>query len=201
MRLRQLEMELQKVVGFSNPSVDAEQYTTTPTIAARLLYHAAISNDISNKIVCDLGCGTGMLSIGAALLGAKKVIAIDFDSNAIQIAKNNVNLFNIDTITFIEADVRDLNIDIKADTVVMNPPFGAQHKHADRPFIDAAIKIAPVCYGIFNAGSSEFVRSYTNGKITIDGIISAQMSIPKQFSFHTHDVQEIPVDILYMKRI
>src|SRR5690606_40553656 len=29
------------------------------------------------------------------------------------------------------------------DTVVMNPPFGAQEPHADRPFIDAALSIAP----------------------------------------------------------
>ena len=47
------------------------------------------------------------------------------------------------------------------DTVVMNPPFGAQKAHADRPFIDLALSIAPVAYSIFNAGSAQFIETYT----------------------------------------
>lgn len=39
--------------------------------------------------VYDLGCGSGILSIIAALLGAKEVVGIDIDPNAADIAKKN----------------------------------------------------------------------------------------------------------------
>ena len=99
MKLRQLEMQLQKVRGFSHPSAEAEQYMTPAPLAARMLFHAAMNGDIAGIRVCDLGCGTGMLSIAAALLGAD-VIAVDFDPGALAVARENAELFDVD-ITFI----------------------------------------------------------------------------------------------------
>ena len=71
MKLRQLEMQLQKIKGFSCPSAAAEQYMTPASLAARMLFHAAMNGDIAGARVCDLGCGTGMLSSGAALSSAQ----------------------------------------------------------------------------------------------------------------------------------
>jgi len=45
--------------------------------------------------VLDLGCGSGILSIAALLLGAKGCTAVDIDENAIHIAKENAALNNI----------------------------------------------------------------------------------------------------------
>lgn len=39
--------------------------------------------------ILDLGCGSGILSIGAVLLGAKSVFAVDIDENSVKIAKEN----------------------------------------------------------------------------------------------------------------
>ncbi|HJK53532.1 MAG TPA: 50S ribosomal protein L11 methyltransferase, partial [Methanocorpusculum sp.] len=94
MKLRQLEMQLQKVRGFSHPSAEAEQYMTPAPLAARMLFHAAMNGDIVGIRVCDLGCGTGMLSIAAALLGAD-VIAVDFDPGALAVARENAELFDV----------------------------------------------------------------------------------------------------------
>ncbi len=41
-------------------------------------------------LVLDIGTGTGILAIAAAKFGAKKVIAIDIDAQAVKIAKQNV---------------------------------------------------------------------------------------------------------------
>ncbi|HJK79090.1 MAG TPA: METTL5 family protein [Methanocorpusculum sp.] len=199
MKLRQLEMQLQKVRGFTRPRSDAEQYMTPAPLAARMLYHAAMNGDIADLRVCDLGCGTGMLSIAAALLGAD-VIAVDFDTAALAAARENAELFGVD-ITFAEVRIGDADPGITADTVIMNPPFGAQKEHADRPFIDAALRIAPVCYGIFNAGSIPFLAAYTKGRAEIVEKISAQLTIPKQFAFHTRESLEIPVEIAHFERI
>lgn len=40
--------------------------------------------------VLDIGCGTGILSIGAALLGAARVTAVDIDPHAVTVARANV---------------------------------------------------------------------------------------------------------------
>ena len=43
----------------------------------------------------DLGCGSGILSIGAILLGAEKACAVDIDENSIKIAAENAKKNNI----------------------------------------------------------------------------------------------------------
>jgi ribosomal protein L11 methyltransferase len=48
-----------------------------------------MSSRVQNKIVVDIGCGSGILSIAAAKLGAKKVYGIDIDPQALAHAKKN----------------------------------------------------------------------------------------------------------------
>jgi putative methylase len=198
MKLRQLEMLLQKVRGFSRPSIDVEQYMTPAPLAARMIFHAAMNGDIVGVHVCDLGCGTGMLSIAAALLGAK-VTAVDVDPAALALARKNAELFGCD-ITFVEACIGAVGLDITADTVVMNPPFGAQKEHADRPFIDASLAIAPICYAILNQGSISFVSAYTKDRAKILESTAAKLIIPRQFAFHTKESLEISVEVVHMER-
>jgi putative methylase len=202
MKLKQLEMTLQEVRGFSRPRAGLEQYQTPAPLAARLLYHALMKGDIAGKRVCDLGCGTGVLAIGAALLGADSVVGVDIDERALAVARENAALLNMD-ITLLAADLREggCREQIGAcDTVVMNPPFGAQKAHADRPFIDCALAVAGITYSIFNAGSIPFVEAYTAQKAEITEKIGGAFPIKRTFAFHTKDVQEIEVEILRLKR-
>ena len=43
------------------------------------------NHDLSNKTVIDVGCGTGMLGIGASLCNASHVIGIDIDPCALKV--------------------------------------------------------------------------------------------------------------------
>ncbi|WP_292426126.1 METTL5 family protein [Methanoregula sp.] len=207
MKLRQLEMALQRCAGFEKPRAAWEQYQTPATLAARLLYDAYMNGDIKGKRVCDLGCGTGILAIGAALLGAKTVRAVDLDPKAVRTAGENAALLHAD-VEFVVADIDGADAGGLADrigpcdTVVMNPPFGAQKQkvHADRPFIDCALTIAPVTYGIFNTGSTPFVEAYIKGRGRVAGRVSGTFPIKRSFAFHTKDVQEIEVEILRLVR-
>jgi len=79
MNLRQLEMRLERLQGFERPTARLEQYQTPAPVAARLLHHAAMQGAIEGRRVCDLGCGTGILACGAALLGASAVTGVDID--------------------------------------------------------------------------------------------------------------------------
>ncbi len=45
--------------------------------------------DLAGKTVIDFGCGSGILSLAALLLGAEKVIGIDIDPQALQASKDN----------------------------------------------------------------------------------------------------------------
>ena len=49
----------------------------------------------SGDKVLDLGCGSGILSIGAVLLGAKQAIAVDIEENAVATAVENAEKNNI----------------------------------------------------------------------------------------------------------
>jgi putative methylase len=202
MKLKTLEMTLQRLAGFSRPRPSLEQYQTPAPLAARLLYHALMKGDIEGKNVCDLGSGTGVLAIGAALLGAESVTGIEIDEKAVETARANADLLEAD-VEFIGADAKDPSLPDRVgpcDTVIMNPPFGAQKVHADRPFIDLALRLAPVTYGIFNAGSTQFVKAYTEGRGEIAERVGGSFPIKRTFSFHTKDVQEIEVEILRLKR-
>jgi putative methylase len=108
MKLKRLEMTLQRVTGFSSPRPALEQYQTPAPLAARLLYHALMKGDIEGKIVCDLGSGTGVLAIGAALLGAASVKGVDVDKKAVDIARSNAKMLDAE-VKFIVADVKGSN--------------------------------------------------------------------------------------------
>jgi putative methylase len=202
MKLKHLEMKLQRIAGYSHPRAALEQYQTSAPLAARLLYHALMKGDIEGKMVCDLGCGTGVLAIGAALLGAGCVRGVDSDPQAVKGAIANAALLDVE-VEYIIADVRDAALPgllESCDTVIMNPPFGAQKAHADRPFINLALSIAPVTYSIFNAGSTQFIATYTAERAEIDERVGGLFPIKRTFSFHTHDIQEIEVEILRLIR-
>lgn len=149
MKKRKLEILLEQVKGFESPDVRREQYATPAVVASELLYFAYMNGDLSGS-VADLGCGTGVLAIGAALLGTKKIIGIDSDIRALKVAQQNAKQLDVN-VEWVCCDVRDFCG--RFDTVVMNPPFGAQDKGNDRPFLDKALEIGSVIYSIHNAGS------------------------------------------------
>ncbi|HEV8593910.1 MAG TPA: METTL5 family protein, partial [Thermoplasmata archaeon] len=143
MKQRELEILLQKVKAHPSPSPTLEQYQTPARIAAEVLYFAHGKGDIAGRKVLDAGCGTGILAIGAKLLGASEVIALDLDEAALGVAMTNAKALGVD-ISLLTVDVEDFPE--PCDTVIQNPPFGAQRKHADEPFLEHALKVAESVY-------------------------------------------------------
>jgi ribosomal protein L11 methyltransferase len=54
-----------------------------------------IGSDSPDQVVADIGCGSGILSIGAIMLGAQKVYGVDIDPVAIKVARTNQELNQI----------------------------------------------------------------------------------------------------------
>ena len=73
-----------------------------------------------NSLVFDIGCGSGILSIVAAKLGAAKVTAIDLDTMCVKVSKENVENNNVSQIVNVEhGNLLDI-IQGKANIIVAN---------------------------------------------------------------------------------
>ncbi len=72
----------------------------------------------SNDIVYDIGSGSGILSIAAKLLGAKKVVGVDLDPMCIRVSKENAEINHVE-VEFIEGDLF-AGVSGKANLIVSN---------------------------------------------------------------------------------
>lgn len=198
---KELEIILQKLNSHPDPSPKLEQYMTPGDIAASLLHLAHSHNSIKEKNIYDLGCGTGRLAIGAALLGAKEVTGVDIDEKALKVAKNNAKQAGVE-IKWKKADVEDLELP-EVDTVIQNPPFGVQKRGADMIFLKKALELGREVYSIHKGvpKNRDFISRQVkelSGEITHR--IEKEFHIPSQFKFHTHDVYRFKVDLYRIVR-
>ena len=93
----------------------------TGTHETTALCSEALEAYVTDKsIVFDIGCGSGILSIVAAKLGAQKVTAIDLDAMCVKVSKENVEINDVSQIVDVEhGNLLDI-IDGKANIIVAN---------------------------------------------------------------------------------
>jgi len=209
MNKKQLEIILSRLKENSNPKVELEQYSISGELAAQIINTAYLSGDVENKIILDLGCGTGRLTIGAILMGAKKSIGIDSDEEVLRIARDNLKLADgiikgeiHKKVEFIRKDV--LNFKGKADTVIQNPPFGIQKSHADRIFLKKALECAGRIYSLHRhyEKSRSFLTKFVEkngGKV--EKIIKFKFRIPYMFKFHKKPYVSYEVDLFVISKV
>ncbi len=194
---RELAIILEKLQGFRNPKIELEQYVTPPSLASEIVVTAKLMDDL--ELVVDLGCGTGILAIASALLGAKAV-GFDIDAEALKIARRNAKAVGVH-VDFVLSRVEDVAVRRRC-TVIMNPPFGIQRKHADRPFLFKAMEIADVIYTIHSAGSERFIRRVCaeNG-FEITHLWRYKIPLKRTYAFHEKEFKWIAVEVYRLRRI
>ena len=169
---------------FYQPKPELEQYSTPVDIVAEMIKLANAQGDLSGKVV-DLGCGTGRLAIGAALLGAE-VTGYEIDDEALELAKSYSKKNDLE-IEWINLAIE--NINKKYDTVLMNPPFGSQRPGADRAFLKKSLEIGTKIWTIHMAETKDFVKQFVeknNGEIL--SAYEFDFPIKNSMPFHTKDV-------------
>jgi putative methylase len=195
-----LTQQLGVVAGFDDPRADLEQYRTPPELAAHLVHTADLQDDVEDRLVVDLGCGTGMLALAAALRGPRQVVGVDLDPGPLATARaNERRVATSARVAWVRADATRVPLcPSEPTTVVMNPPFGAQsgNEHADRGFLATAAAIADVSYSIHNAESDAFVEAFAadNGG-TVTHAYRTEFDLPRQFEFHESDRRVIDADV------
>jgi len=217
-----LEMLLSQVEPHPSPKPSLEQYTIPADVAATMLHIAAYSyGDIVGKTVLDLGCGTGRLALGAAFLGAKQVVGIDIDRDAVKVAFENSVRTNLkEKVQWVTGDIEAIHGNF--DTVLQNPPFGVQRRRADRKFLEKALETGKIIYSLHKCPEKDniFIKKLKASKTWIapvtpspflkkfiekrDGKIKAVyaviMTIPHMFRFHTKRKHEFIADLYVIER-
>jgi putative methylase len=195
---RQLEIQLGKLKTLGKPNLKLEQYPISSNAASELLYIAGFEQkDLDNRVV-DLGTGTGRLAIGAALMGAKEVIGVEIDQQALTLAKENAETVGV-RIEWVHSDVEKFYG--RFDAVIMNPPYGTRTSHADTRFLEKASQLAPVIYSIHKSATREYLAQFvTRSGLQIDQVRSMRMEIPHLFNFHEKKRVMVEVDLYRITR-
>ena len=82
------------------------------------------------QIVYDIGCGSGSISIEAALQieSFGKVLAIDHDANAIELTNKNIEKFGVTNISVIYGDAKEKILDLEEADVIFIGGTGGDTK-------------------------------------------------------------------------
>lgn len=114
------------------PDPNATNLILDPGLAFGTGYHATTrlcldwlaEQDLTDKIVIDYGCGSGILGVGALLLGAKQVLAVDIDPQAVLATNQNAKLNGVGDklIAFLPDDFKAYQAEhgVPADTITAN---------------------------------------------------------------------------------
>ncbi|XP_060113420.1 rRNA N6-adenosine-methyltransferase METTL5 [Heteronotia binoei] len=199
---KELESCLQQVDGFEDPKLLLEQYPTRPHIAACMLY--TIHNtfdDIENKMVADLGCGCGVLSIGSAMLGAGLCVGFDVDSDALEVFNRNAEEFELSNIDMVQCDVCSFPEEMAKmfDTVIMNPPFGTKHnKGTDMAFLKTALRMARTAvYSLHKTSTRQHIQKKADDwKVKMEVLAELRYDLPASYKFHKKKSVDIEVDFI-----
>jgi ribosomal protein L11 methyltransferase len=115
--------------------------------------------------VLDIGTGTGLLSLGAAALGCKKVMACDFNFLAVKTARNNIclNCFEQRILAF-QAKGEEI-MEIPSDLVVANIHYDVMKDIIESPFL--LTRKYFILSGLLNSEARKILASLSNKRVHI----------------------------------
>jgi len=200
---KDLEVVLSKLKNYEKPSFQLEQYPTPSSIAAEWIWTMAMRGEVSGRTILDAACGPGILGIGLLLMGAKKIIFVDKDHETMQTCQQNYNMikeeYEIGEAEFIISDIQ--LIDVEADLVVQNPPFGTKNEHIDKLFLEKAFSSAKIVYSMHKYSTQKFVEAIAKDfQFKITHLWRYDFPIKATFSFHEKPVKKVDVGLWRMEK-
>lgn len=139
----------------------------TGTHATTRLCLELLEKHLKSGSVLDIGTGSGILGIGAALLGAEKVIGVDIDETSVKVANENAVINKVDNVTeFIVGDLTDKisgKFDIVCANIVADVIIGLSSTVKDFMKDDAIF----LCSGIIDMRADEVEAALRENGFTV----------------------------------
>ena len=170
--------------------VGPKSFFQTNTKQGEKLYQVArdFAELTGKETVYDLYCGTGSIGIFVSRL-AGKVIGVEMIAEAIEDAKENAQLNNIQHASFFSGDVIDVCNDAffeqhgRPDVIITDPPRAGMHEKLTRKIVDMAAPV--VVYVSCNPATQARDLQLLDEKYTVTKIQPVDM-FP-----HTHHIENV----------
>ncbi|VDN07554.1 unnamed protein product [Thelazia callipaeda] len=214
MKKKHLESFLSAIETFQNPKVRLEQYSTGIELAEAILSSIYDEECIDNCAVADLGCGCGILLLGAVKLGARYGVGVEIDEEAIKICRNNLKHCQLENC--VDIICLDVTKNITAlmpvfDTVIMNPPFGTKNNAGfdfavnlgiDLQFVEAGfslLKQGGKLFSLHKSSTRHHIKKFADRKkkrgISGECIAELVWDLPATYVYHKRQSVDIQVDL------
>lgn len=155
-------------------------YQVNP-IQTEILYNKAIefAGLTGKETVIDAYCGIGTIGM-VATDGAREVIGVELNKEAVKDAISNSKLNGCNNINFYNNDAGKFMVNManqgeKADVVFMDPPRSG----SDEAFMKSVIKLAPKKIVYISCGPESLARDLKymtkNGKYTVEKMVAVDM--------------------------
>lgn len=148
----------ERIPIWMDPGMAFGSGTHPTTQLVLVLLERTLKESLPEKMI-DVGCGSGILSIGAAKLGVGEVLGVDHDPDAVQISHDNATANGVSgSVSFREGSVVDI--------------LDQRGRFSEAPLVVANI-IAPILKELFEEGLGELVSA--GGRIILSGILEDQL--------------------------
>lgn len=197
---KELELFVEKLPVFKRPKLRLEQYPTDAPLVAAAVWDAYMRGLLTE--VLDLGCGTGRFSLAAAAMGARRVLCIDIDPEAIQIAKEAAEDLGLGAVDFLVADATRLWLGRSFAVVFQNPPFGIwSGRGSDIAFLQTALRHGEVVYTIHKLPTLNYVSAKAE---ELGGVLKvlerAVITIKPMYRHHRKRLHKVEVFLAVVRR-
>lgn len=168
--------------------ISPKSFFQTNTKQAERLY-VVVRDFVSltgKEVVYDLYCGTGSIGIFVSI-GAKKIIGVDVIAEAIEDAKKNAALNNIEHAHFLSGDVIKIcddaffNTHGRPDVIITDPPRAGMHEKLVRKLLD--VEASKIVYVSCNTATQARDINLLSEKYKVEKIQPVDM-FP-----HTHHIE------------
>jgi len=123
-------------------------------------------NNFKNLTVCDYGCGSGILGIALAILGARRVYCYDHDPQAIKSTTANAKNNKVDKIIRENTDLRLLNnkIDFIISNIFLHSLVNLKETFKDLLNCGGILVVS----GVLEKDSRELIEKFSNHFLLLD---------------------------------
>jgi ribosomal protein L11 methyltransferase len=112
--------------------------------------------ELKGKFVIDYGCGSGILAIAAALLGAERVIGVDTDPQALEATRENARRNGVEIEAYLPGNCPDEPCDLLLANILAGPLQNLAPRFANLCKPDTQLVLS----GILQSQADEVAESY-----------------------------------------